>query len=73
MKKETLKIIVKLIVCISVGVFPPVIAFKCCKTNQAKHVEKSTVKTSQPSRIDKVASTKNEKKIAWMEQIYNTK
>lgn len=73
MKKETKKqIATNLFLSLMVGSLT-CIAIKCGQNNQAKRIKETTVKTSQPSRIDKVANTKNQKKIAWMEEIYNTK
>jgi len=77
MKKETKKqIALNLSLALLAGVLVS-IAIKCGRMNEAKHIEKSTVKNSEnlveSRRIDKVSDTDNLKKIAWMEEIYNSK
>ena len=73
MKKETKKqIALNLSLALLAGVLVT-IAIKCGRMNQAKRIEETTVPTSEPPKIDKVCSTDNPKKIAWMEKIYNSK
>jgi len=75
--KKALKKLAKAILYILVIAIPTLIAIKYGRMNEAKHIEKSTVKNYdnlvKSRRIDKVASTKNEKKQEWLKEIYNTK
>jgi hypothetical protein len=77
MKKETKKQIALNLSLALLGGVLVAIAIKCGRMNEAKHIEKSTVKNSEnlvkSRRIDKVSDTDNAKKIAWMEEIYNSK
>jgi hypothetical protein len=75
MKKETKKQIATNLLLALFGGVLVAIAIKCGRMNQAKHIEKSTVKNYEnrvkSRRIDKVSDTDNQAKLDWLEQMYN--
>ena len=73
MKKEKKTRIITNITLALIGAGLTVIAFKLIYNDQAKRIEETTVTILDPPKIDKVSSTDNAKKIAWMEGIYNSK
>ena len=73
MKKETKKQIALNLSLALLGGVLVAIAIKCGRMHQAKRIEETTVKASQPSRIDKVSDTDNPKKQEWLKKIYNSK